>query len=75
MAAIVFCRVYSEEIPDLYGNMEVSIRSMIDVMMGNYTYTNYGDYNSSHSTLLMLHAIISTIFLISYLAAILTTIY
>lgn len=59
----------------MYGGMVISLRTLFDAMLGNYTLVDLGNYNTSHSILLIVHLIASNIFLLNYLIAILATVY
>lgn len=48
---------------------------MIDYFFANYTDKDMGNYETSHSILVIIHVVISNIFLLNYLVAILTTVY
>ena len=58
-----------------YSSLLLSIRTLYDAMLGNYSYSGMGTYNTLHSILLMIHIFISNIFLLNYLIAILSTVY
>lgn len=75
IAAIVFNLVFGESAPDQYGTMALALRSMVDIMMGNYTYQNMGEKNVAHSVLLIIHGVISSIILINFLAGMFSTAY
>lgn len=55
--------------------MGVALRTSIDILLGNYSYNDLGELNTVHNVILMIHAIITFIFLASYMASILTTAY
>lgn len=61
--------------PEFYGSMSQSYRTMFDYTLGNYEREEIERNNFSHSMLLMTHVLISNIFLLNYLIAILSTVY
>ena len=58
-----------------YKSLTSTFREMIDYFLANYAIKQMGNYTTSHSILVMIHVIISNIFLLNYLVAILTTVY
>jgi len=60
---------------DNYKELVNTFRELIDYFLANYTTKNMKNYNTSHSVLYMSHVLISNIFLMNYLIAILTTVY
>lgn len=58
-----------------YKQLSTAFRLMIDYFLANYPQREMGNYATSHSILVMVHVIISNIFLLNYLVAILTTVY
>ena len=53
----------------------MTLRSLIDYFLANYSVKDLGSYNTSHSVLLITHVTISNIFLLNFLVAILQTVY
>jgi len=58
-----------------YSTIILSLRTLLDSTFGNYSQAGMGKYQTAHSILLMTHVFISTIFLLNYLIAILSTVY
>jgi len=44
-------------------------------MVAEYEYVDFGNFNTSHSVMLMLHTLIANIFMINFLVAIISTVY
>jgi len=59
----------------VYVDSVSTVRTLFDAMLGNYSYYVTGYYEFSHSVLLCIHIVISNIFLLNYLIAILATVY
>eukprot|EP00347_Sterkiella_histriomuscorum_P009391 403341390 len=62
---------------DAYGyrNLLSTMREMIDYFIGNYEVKYMAKYGTSHSILVIVHVVISHIFLMNFLVAILTQVY
>lgn len=58
-----------------YMNLGGSMREMIDFFLANYDVKEMANFETSHSVLSIIHVVISNIFLMNYLIAILTTVY
>lgn len=58
-----------------YKSLSTSFREMTNYFVGNYATKSMANFNTSHSVIYMTHVIISFIFLMNYLVAILTTVY
>lgn len=58
-----------------YKTLTSTFREMIDYFLANYEVKDMANFNTSHSVLVMVHVIISFVFLMNYLVAILTTVY
>jgi hypothetical protein len=58
-----------------YHELSTTFRALIDYFLANYTNKEMGNYNTSHSVLVIIHVVISNIFLLNFLIAILTTVY
>lgn len=61
--------------PDKYGSIALSFRSLFDAMIGTYEYADDSNYAMSSSILTIVHLFLSNIFLMNYLVAILSTVY
>lgn len=75
LMASIFTILFQSAIPDAYGSMVLSLRSLFDGMLGGYNYTDDDAYMVSCSILTMVHVFISNIFLLNFLVAILSTVY
>lgn len=61
--------------PDIYGNLAKTARDLFDYSLGEYDEKEMGNHQISHSVLYMIHAVITHVFLINYLVAILSNVY
>ena len=61
--------------PDSYGSLSISFRTLFTAMIGSYNYSGDPGYETSDSVLTMIHVFIANIFLLNYLVAILSTVY
>lgn len=61
--------------PEQYGELSRSYRTLFDALIGAYVYTASPNYLMSNSILTMVHVFISNIFMLNYLVAILSTVY
>ena len=75
ISSSVFTTLFQGPAPEFYGSMTLSLRTMFDYTLGNYDREDLERNNYSHSLLLIVHLIISNIFLLNYLIAILSTVY
>lgn len=75
VVASIFTTLFGGPAPDTYGTLSVSMRSMFDTMLGNYSAMTLSRNNTLHTTLRMIHIIISNIFLVNFLIAILSSAY
>jgi hypothetical protein len=80
----VFTTLFSQPLPEQYGSISISLRTLFDALMGTYTYLDAAEgmdlevgnsYKLSNSILTMVHVFISNIFLLNFLVAILSTVY
>ena len=80
----MFTTLFSKPMPEAYGSISLSLRTLYDALMGTYTYVDAVDgmdvdvgdaYKLSNSILTMVHVFISNIFLLNFLVAILSTVY
>ena len=74
-SSIIFHFVFYKDAPELYGTMYLSLRSMMDIIVGNYEYRDFDDKETIHSCLLILCIILGSVILINYLVGIMTTAY
>lgn len=75
IAATIFNIRYSEIRSDLFGNVFRSANYLFDAMVSNYEYEDMEQFQRSYDILFIIHLVITRIFLLNYLVAILTTIY
>lgn len=75
LASSVFTTLFSGPAPEFYGSMSTSMRTMFDYMLANYNHIDMSRSDTSHSLLLIVHLIISNIFLLNFLVAILSSVY
>jgi len=61
--------------PDKYGQLSMSYRTLFDALIGAYVYTDNEAFILSNSILTMVHVFISNVFMLNYLVAILSTVY
>ena len=71
----VFTTLLQEVAPDLFGNIQLATRTLFDAMLGNYSQYEFNRKNWLYIYLMMGHLILSNIFLLNYLIAILSTVY
>ena len=80
----IFTTLFSKPMPEKYGTISISLRTLYDALMGTYTYVDAVEgmeeeigiaYKVSNSILTMLHVFLSNIFLLNFLVAILSTVY
>jgi hypothetical protein len=75
LVSSIFSTLFQEAAPERYGSISLAMRTLFDYALGNYD-TQVIDYkDDSHSALMMIHIVISNIFLLNYLIAILSTVY
>jgi hypothetical protein len=75
LVATIFTTLFQGPAPEKYGSMSLCFRTMFDYTLGEYENEEIEYNNDSHSYLMMLHIVISNIFLLNYLIAILSTVY
>jgi ABC-type thiamin/hydroxymethylpyrimidine transport system permease subunit len=73
--ATIFSTLFGDVEPESYSSLSLSLETLFDAMMANYSYTLNPNYVISFSILMVLHVFISSIFLINFLVAILSTVY
>ena len=71
----VFTTLFGGLAPDSYGSMTISMRTMFDLMLANYNHQDLGKSDTSHSILLIFHLVVSNVFLLNFLIAILSSVY
>ena len=75
LASTVAATLFRKPSPERYGSVPLSFRTLFDYMVANYEYENMGNFDTSHSVFLTGHTVISNIFLINFLVAIISTVY
>ena len=75
LAATIFTTLFQSTLPEYYGELSLSLRTLFDAFIGYYVYTEQSNYEMSNSICTMIHVFISNIFLLNYLVAILATVY
>jgi hypothetical protein len=75
IAATIFTMLFQTDMPDSYGTLSLSYRTLFTALTGSYSYTSDSAYLLSNSILTMIHVFISNIFMLNYLVAILATVY
>ena len=60
---------------EVYHSFFTTMRALIDYFLANYSNRDMGNFDTSHSILVMVHVVISNMFLLNFLVAILTTVY
>ncbi len=71
----VFETLFIDVDNDNFGTFFLSFRSLFSAMMGDFSYDNSGSREVSFSVFMILHLFISSILLLNYLIAILSTVY
>lgn len=75
IAATIFSTLFRVQDQEKYGSLPLSFRTMFDYTLGNYDQVKLAYNNDSHSNLMMIHIVISNVFLLNFLIAILSTVY
>lgn len=75
LVATIFTTLFQTDMPEQYGQLSLTIRTLFDALIGAYVYSPSENYIMSNSILTMIHVFISNIFLLNYLVAILSTVY
>lgn len=75
LAASIFSTLFQAQDQDKYGSFSTSFRTMFDYTLGEYEQEDLEQNNDSHDNLMMAHIVISNIFLLNFLIAILSTVY
>lgn len=73
--ASVFTTLYQDTNPAMFGGLALTVRTLFDAAIGQYTYSGMGGRELSYSILLIGHVFFSNILLMNYLIAILSTTY
>lgn len=75
VSASIFTTLFGGPAPDTYGSLSISMRSMFDTMLGNYSEMTLPRNDTLHTSLRMIHIVISNVFLVNFLIAILSSAY
>lgn len=76
LMATAFTMLFQRSAPDRFGDPALSLRSLFDAFIGEYTYLDEAsNFATSFQLLMMLHVFISNILLLNYLIAILSTVF
>ena len=73
--ASIFTTLYQDINPDSFGGLAISVRTLFDAAIGQYSYSGMGNRVLSYSILMIFHVFFSNILLMNYLIAILSTTY
>jgi len=74
MFATLFRDTATEDAED-YHNLMTTMRALIDCFLANFQNKEMANYNTSHSVLVIAHVVISNVFLLNFLIAILSSVY
>ena len=75
---IIFATAFAtkfDTIDDEFTDLISSMRYLFDAMVTNFEYKNYGNWHRAFSVMIMAFILISTIFLLNYLIAVIDSIY
>ena len=72
--ATLFRDCQTEDAQD-YKELMPTLRALIDYFLANYKNKQMANYETSHSVMVIAHVVISNMFLLNFLVAILTTVY
>lgn len=75
LVSTIYTILFEEAMPEEYGTLSLSYRTLFDTLIGVYVYTERSNYLVSNSIITMIHVFIANIFLFNYLVAILSTVY
>jgi len=75
IASTIFTMLFQDNLPEFYGSLSLSYRTLFNCIIGSYEYTEDWNYIMSNSILTMIHVFIANIFMLNYLVAILSTVY
>ncbi|CAI2359649.1 unnamed protein product [Moneuplotes crassus] len=73
--ASIFTTLFQDTLPDNYGSMILSFRTLFDAGLAVYSYKGMESKEIVHSILLILHVFVTNVLLLNYLIAILSTTY
>lgn len=71
----IFCTVYQNVNPSMYGDITTTMTSMFDSFLASYSYGSVKDSELPHMFLMIIHIFAGNIVLFNYLIAILSTTY
>ncbi len=75
LMATAFTIRFAEVDPEFYGDILLSMRSLFDLMVTNWYYRDLKNFNTAHSVFVIFHVMITNVFLLNYLIALLSTVY
>ncbi len=75
LMASIFTRLYQDNNPDRYGNLRASISTLFDAMVPVYSYAGMGNREASHNYLMMMVVSITSVIMLNFVIAILSTTY
>lgn len=75
ISATIFMTLFQAPAPDLYGSFSLTMRTMFDYSLGEYSNEQIAYKNGLHDYLQVAFLVISVIFMVNYLIAIITTVY
>ncbi len=75
LAATVFNMRFGTENEEHYGTVWLSGRHLFDSFASEYRFIDFGAFQRSYDVFFIMHQIITRVFLLNYLVAVLTTIY
>ena len=74
VAAAIFTTMF-QDINPIYVDFKTSLRTLFDGLMAGYSYKGFGDKETLHMLMLILHICLSNILMLNYLIAILSDSY
>jgi len=63
------------ELDTQFSNIFSTMRYLFDATVANYEYEEYGKYHRAFSIFLMIHIVVTNVFLLNYLIAVIDSIY
>jgi uncharacterized membrane protein len=75
ISASVFTTLFQGAAAHKYGTLLISMQTLFDVMLANYEPVTFETHNTTHQYALMVHLVISNVFLLNFLIAILSSVY
>ena len=75
LSATVFHVILMNKAPELYGDMGVSIRTMIDMLVANYTYHEIEGFEYLYAIMVIIQVLVSAVIFLNLLIAIISSVY